>query len=72
VNNKTWKKYVDCFRETFDNCEFKDELIEVYGGYDDIACAVFFHAQTNFENAVLKLMVSDYSESLIFALYKNQ
>lgn len=51
MNNKTWKKYVDCFRETFDNCGFKDELIEVYGGYDDIACAVFFHTQTNFENA---------------------
>tara|TARA_B110001454_G_scaffold15612_1_gene13990 strand:+ start:2308 stop:2565 length:258 start_codon:yes stop_codon:yes gene_type:complete len=47
VDNKTWKKYVDCFREKFDTCEFKNELIEVCGGYDDVACTVFFHTQTN-------------------------
>ena len=47
MDNKSWKKYVDCFRETFDNCEFKDELIEVCGGYDDIACAIFFHTRSN-------------------------
>jgi hypothetical protein len=45
VDNKTWKKYVDCFREKFDTCEFKNELINVCGGYDDVACAVFFHTR---------------------------
>ncbi|TMN95122.1 hypothetical protein [Pseudoalteromonas sp. S558] len=47
MNNEAWNKYVDCFRKNFDSCVFKDELINVCGGYDDVACAVFFHTQSN-------------------------
>ena len=47
MNNEAWNKYVDCFRKNFDSCDFKDELINVCGGYDDVACAVFFHTRSN-------------------------
>ena len=47
MNNENWEKYVNCFRSHFENCNFKDELIEVCGGYEDIACVVFFHTQDN-------------------------
>ncbi len=42
-----WNQYVCRFRDNFAICDFKDELIELCGGYDDIACAVFFHTQEN-------------------------
>lgn len=45
--NDDWNTYVDSFKEHFDSCDFKDELISVCGGYDDVACAVFFHTRSS-------------------------
>ncbi len=42
-----WNKYVACFKDNYTSCDFKDALLEKCGGNEDIACAIFYHTQSN-------------------------
>ncbi|SFQ38418.1 MbcA/ParS/Xre antitoxin family protein [Enterovibrio norvegicus] len=47
MNIEGWNKYVSCFRENFEGCTFKSELISKCGGNEDIAIAIYYHSREN-------------------------
>ena len=47
MNLEGWNKYVSCFKDNFESCTFKDELLSKCGGNEDIAITIYYHSQGN-------------------------
>ena len=44
MNIEGWNKYVACFKDNFESCTFKDELLKKCGGNEDIAVTIYYHS----------------------------